>query len=421
MKPVSRAVMGLLLLACATAAQAGATLLRFAEVIDGTGEVLEGREIVVQDGLIIAVGNGLDGQYPEARVVDLGDLVALPGLIDVHVHVTYGLKAPSRGDAWAELLASAPGERLDAAARNARLTLAAGVTSARDLFAFDGLALQVRALIDNAVIPGPRLFVATDAIHPMTLPPPAEGVERDAVALLTREAQRRVDAGADWLKIFATTGSADDLTGEQIFFYPEIKAATDVAHAAGLRVAVHSYGATAVEDALRAGVDSIEHPVGLDDALLARWAKSDTVYVPTIDHNLYYAEHADEYGYDEATQAALRAFTAENVRTLRRAHAAGVRIAMGSDAVMTMFGRNTRELEWFVEAGMAPAEAIRAATVNGAKMLGQEGSLGRLRPGYAADVIAVAGNPLDDIRALSRNVQWVMKAGEIVVEREGRP
>lgn len=417
MRPAWQAVCGFLLLATVTTAHAGPTLFRFAMLIDGTGEVLEGREIVVDNGLIVAVGNNLDEQYPGATGIDLGHLVALPGLIDVHVHMTYGLGEPSRGDAWSELLASHPGERLVAATQNARATLATGVTSARDLFAFDGLDLQIRALINADIISGPRLFVATEAIHPMMLPPLADGAQRHSVAEIARQAQRRVEAGADWLKIFATTGSADDLTGEQILFYPEIKTATDIAHASGLRVAVHSYGAAAVEDALRAGVDSIEHAVGLNDEILRRWAKSETVYVPTIDHNAYYVEHADEYGYDEQTQAALRAFTTENVRTLRRAHDAGIRIAMGSDAVMTMFGRNTRELEWFIQAGMTPAEAIRAATVNGAALLGRQENLGRIQVGYAADVIAVGGNPLEDIRSLTRNVEWVMKAGKVVVER----
>jgi len=293
MKPVVRAMLCLLLFCCATA-QAGPMLLQFARLVDGTGEVLDAREIVVEDGLIVDVGNELHKRYPAAQVVDLDDLVALPGLIDVHVHMTYGLIEPSQGDAWSELFASPATERLVAGTRNARLTLATGVTSARDLFAFDGLASLLKALIDDDVVPGPRLFVAGEGIHPLTLTPVADGEQRDLVAEFTMQAKRRVEAGVDWVKIFATTGTADDLSGKQVFFYPEIKAATDVAHAAGLRVAVHSYGPDAVDDALRAGVDSIEHAVGLDDALIQRWAMTDTVYVPTIDHNLYYAEHRDE-------------------------------------------------------------------------------------------------------------------------------
>jgi len=416
MKSVIRMLFCIVLFGYGSVTLAKPTLLKFAMLIDGSGEVLDAREIVVNRGTITAIGNGLAAEYPDAKEIILEDLVAVPGLIDVHVHLTYGLAGPSQGDAWTELLATPAPDRLVEATRNARKTLRTGVTTARDLFAFDELDLQIKALIDNDVIPGPRLFVSGMAIHPFTLTPLADGEERDPVAEFTRFAQQRVAAGADWVKIFATTGSADDLTGKQIFFYPEIKAATDIAHAAGLRVAVHSYGPSAVRDALKAGVDSIEHPVGLSDELIERWAATDTVYVPTIDHNRYYADHRKEYGYNEAVEQDLQAFVKRNVESLRRAHAAGIKIAMGSDAVMTMFGQNTRELEWFVEAGMTTSEVLQAATVNGAALLGQKNTLGRLQKGFAADIVAVKGDPLSDIRSLTRKVRWVMKDGKVVVD-----
>jgi len=192
----------------------------------------------------------------------------------------------------------------------------------------------------------------------------------------------------------------------------EIAAATRTAHARGLKVALHAYGPSAVPDAIRAGVDSIEHAVDVNDDTLRAWAASGIPYVPTIDHNRYYADHRAEYGYNEATEKDLRDFTARNVDMLRRAHRAGIPIVFGSDAVMTMFGQNTRELVWFGEAGMKPEEVIRSATVNGAKLLGQDQVLGRLAPGYAADIIGVAGDPLADIATLATRVRWVMKAGK---------
>lgn len=408
-----------MLLCGGSSALAESTLLKFAMLIDGSGEVLDAKEIIVENGVITAIGNDLAATYPNAAEILLENLTALPGLIDVHVHMTYGLSGSSKGDAWNELFSTPAADRLVEATRNAQRTLDTGVTAARDLFAFDGLAYQLKALIDNDVIPGPRLFVAGEGIHPLTLTPLAEGEERDPVEEFSKQAQRRVAEATDWVKIFASTGTADDLTSTQLFFYPEIKAATDIAHAAGLRVAVHTYGAAAVDDALRAGVDSIEHPVGLDDEILVRWARTQTLYVPTIDHNRYYADHRKEYGYDEDVERDLREFVQRNVHDLRRAHAAGIRIAMGSDAVMTMFGQNTRELEWFVEAGMTTKEAIQAATLNGALLLGQEENLGRLRTGFAADIIAVEGNPLADIRALTRAVRWVMKGGQVVVDHRG--
>jgi len=157
--------------------------------------------------------------------------------------------------------------------------------------------------------------------------------------------------------------------------------------------------------------------VGLDDKLISQWAATDTVYVPTIDHNRYYADHRTEYGYDETIERNLREFVKENVETLRKMHAAGITIAMGSDAVMSGFGENTRDLEWFIKAGLSTREAIRAATVNGAALLGQEGRLGRIQTGFAADIVAVAGDPLSDIQAVTRNVRWVMKDGKVVVNR----
>ena len=411
--------LGIAMAATGQTAIAEPTLLRFAQLIDGTGEVLDVREIAVDNGRIIAIGNDLAERYPDSHTIDHGNLFALPGLIDVHVHVTYGLDGPPQGDAWNELFATPAPDRLVAATRNARKTLESGVTAARDLFAFDGLDFQLKALIDSDIVPGPRLFLSGEGIHPLILPPVAEGEQRDVVAEFTRQVERRIALGADWVKIFASTGTADDLTDEQIFFYPEIKAATETAHAAGLRVAVHSYGPSAVTDALNAGVDSIEHPVGLDDQLIERWATTTTVYVPTIDHNRYYADHRSEYGYDEAIEQNLRKFVERNVETLRKVHDAGITVALGSDAVMSGFGENTRDLEWFVEAGLSTEEAIRAATVNGARLLGQENHLGRLQPGFAADIIAVDGNPLQDIRALTRNVRWVMKGGRTVIDTTG--
>lgn len=404
----------LMLVSLAPGVSAEQTLLKFARMIDGTGYELPHRELLLADGVIVAVGDDLHLAYPAATRTELADLVAIPGMIDVHVHLTYGLQAVSKGDAWAELFASSASERLVAATVNAGKTLASGVTTVRDLSAFDGVDFQLKALVEAGVIKGPRIFSSGLGFHPLALPPVEAGQQRDLVAVFSTLAAERVEAGADWIKIFATTGSADDLSGEQIFHYPEIKAATDIAHAAGLRVALHAYGPSAVADALRAEVDSIEHPVGVGEETLKHWANTDIFYIPTIDHNRYYADHRDEYGYDENVVSDLRRFVSRNVESLRRARAAGVQVAFGSDAVMTMFGQNTRELEWFVEAGMTPAQALHAATMSGAELLGQAQFLGRLKAGYAADIVAVQGDPLTDVQAITRGVKWVMKDGDVV-------
>src|SRR5262249_11074507 len=205
--------------------------------------------------------------------------------------------------------------------------------------------------------------------------------------------------------------------GHQTFTYDEMKAAVDLAHQMGKRIAIHSYGPDGARDAVRAGADSIEHATDLDDETLAEMARRKTVYVPTIDHNRYYAEYRHQFGYGPEVAERLRGYLRRNLETARRAHKAGVRFAMGSDAVFTMFGQNTRELGWFVKAGMTPAEALATATAHGAALLGKEHSLGAIAPGYEADLVAVDGDPLRDINVVIDHVQWVMKGGTVVVDR----
>jgi imidazolonepropionase-like amidohydrolase len=155
----------------------------------------------------------------------------------------------------------------------------------------------------------------------------------------------------------------------------------------------------------------------MDDATIAEMARRRTVYVPTVEHNRYYIEHRDEFGYDDVIVKNLEDYVQRNMATLRKAIKAGVPIAMGSDAVFTGFGENARELERFVEAGMSPAEALRTATTTGASLLGMSNALGAIAPGYLADIVAVDGDPLADIRAVTRRVVWVMKDGKVVVNR----
>jgi imidazolonepropionase-like amidohydrolase len=155
----------------------------------------------------------------------------------------------------------------------------------------------------------------------------------------------------------------------------------------------------------------------MDDETIAEMVRRKTFYVPTIDHNRYYAEYRDQFGYGPEVADRSTAYVERNLETARRAFKAGVRFAMGSDAVFMMFGQNTRELGWFVRAGMTPAQALAAATTNGAALLGMETSLGAVLPGYYADIVAVEGDPLADINVVINNVRWVMKGGIIVVDR----
>jgi imidazolonepropionase-like amidohydrolase len=183
----------------------------------------------------------------------------------------------------------------------------------------------------------------------------------------------------------------------------------------GKKIAIHSYGPEGARDAVRAGCDSLEHAVDIDDATLAEMAQRKIYYVPTIDHNRYYVDAAQEYGFRPGSTERLNAYIARNVETARRAWKAGVRFAMGSDAVYTMFGQNTRELGWFVKIGMTPAQALRTATGNAADLLGMTDDLGAIAPGRYGDLVAVEGDPLGDIQMAISKVRGVMKGGAVVV------
>jgi arabinogalactan endo-1,4-beta-galactosidase len=200
-----------------------------------------------------------------------------------------------------------------------------------------------------------------------------------------------------------------------------MKAAVDAAHALGKRIAIHSYGPNGGRDAVRAGTNTLEHSVDLDDATLALMVKQGTIYVPTIDHNRYYADFRADYGYTDDQARGLDAFRARNTESARRAIKAGVKVAMGSDAVHMMFGQNTRELGLLVQAGMTPLGALRAATITGAEVLGMQDRIGRVARGYYADIAAVEGNPATDVNATIYGVKWVMKGGKVVVDKRAAP
>jgi len=308
------------------------------------------------------------------------------------------------------------------AQENARKTLETGVTTVRDLGSFEYMDIAMRDLINRGSMVGPRMFVAGYGLYPTMSPytdaPQAlAGGLADGVDQVMKAVRQQIAAGADVVKIYGSTGSADDVTGFQTYTYEEMKAAVDIAKERGKRVAIHSYGPDGARDAVRAGAQSVEHAIDIDDATLREMARRGVTYVPTVDHNRYYAEHAAEFGYGDSAVAHLNGYRAKNLETLRRAFRARVPIAMGSDAVFTMFGENTRELGWFVKAGMTPAQALAAATTSGAALLGEEKDLGAVAPGYYADLVGVQGDPETDINAVIHGVRWVMKGGEVVVDR----
>ncbi|OGX87813.1 amidohydrolase [Hymenobacter glacialis] len=410
----------LLFATCPSWVSAQVKALRFGQVIDGRGRVIPNAVILVKTDRIVAVGPEKDVIVPAtAEILDLRAYTAIPGLIDAHTHMTfYWDKAPGTTP-WQQLGTLGPAVTVFLAQENARKTLETGVTTVRDLGSSDNMDLAMRALINRGAMHGPRMFVAGNGLHISSSPYKVGAVpdpgQCDGVAEVQRVARQQLAAGADWIKMYGSTGSDQDVTGFQTFGYEEMKAAADVAHRTGKRIAIHSYGPDGARDAVRAGTNTVEHAIDLDDATLAAMARQGTIYVPTVEHNRYYIAHRAEYGYDSTIVAGLNQYVAKNFETLKRAVKARVKIAMGSDAVFTGFGENTRELAWFVKAGMSPAQALRTATVTGAEMLGMEGSLGALLPGYYADIVAVEGDPLKDINVVIDHVKWVMKAGQVEV------
>jgi imidazolonepropionase-like amidohydrolase len=396
-----------LVVACNTARAQQLQALRFARVVDGSGAVVEGGVVIVSADTVLRVQDARAAIPRDAKIVDLTRYSAIPGMIDVHTHITYSYDPESGLDPWNQ------GRREPDVVRkfqleNMRHTLESGVTTIRDLGASNYVDIALRDSVNKGVYVGPRMFVA------------GVGLSRRRLtndSLVAAAVKANVDRGADYIKMFGSTGSGADVTGTETFPFEAMKVAVEAAKQYGKRVAIHSYGPVGGRDAVFAGTTTLEHSIDLDDETLAEMVKRGTYYVPTIDHNRYYAEYAKDFRYTPQQVAALDSFRLLNTATAKKAFQAGVRFGMGSDAVFHMFGQNTRELGFYAQIGMTPAQALATATVNGAAILGMEKRLGRIAPGYFADIVAVDGNPAKDIVAVINGVKWVMKGGVVVVDR----
>jgi len=384
--------------------QPSTVTLRFGHVWDGT-HLLDDVIIAVDAGKIVSVDEGQ--RHAPKDAIDLRGYTALPGLIDLHTHITYY---------WDRKPGTRPlGQRrrpavtVFLAQENARRTLETGVTTIRDLGASGDADFAMRDLVAMGAMIGPRMFVAGQGISA------GRGWTPDPDAM-RKSAEDRIKSGSDWVKVYGSRGSFDSVDTTQTITFDEMKAIVDAAHALGHRVAIHSYGPSGVKDAVRAGADSIEHGIDLDDETLADMVRRGTVWVPTIDHNRYYVDAKDDFEFKPEAIPPLQDYIAKNLESTRRAVKAGVKIGMGSDAVYSMFGQNTRELEWMVKAGMTPAQALATATTTAAELLEQKDRLGRIAPGFAADIVAIEGKPLENIGDVITGVRWVMKDGIVVVE-----
>ena len=400
--------------------------IRFGKLWDGKGKVWTNAIVIVEGEKIRDVTTDAAAVPAGAQIVDLSGYTGLPGLIDVHTHMTIYTDETPGQPMLKQLTANPPAVEVFLARKGALRTLEAGVTTVRDLGSDQYEDIAMRDLINRGEMVGPRMFVCGYGLYITNTPYkpgptyPAGGIA-DGVPEVLRAVRQQIAAGADVIKLYASTGTDDDTTQFQTYSYEEIKAAVDAAHQFGKKIAIHSYGPDGARDAVRAGTDSLEHATDLDDATIAEMARRGTFYVPTIDHNRYYLDNWQKIGYADGFQEKTKAFIARNLESARKAHRAGVKFAMGSDAIYTMFGENTRELAWFVKAGMTPEQALQTATSNAAALLGKEKELGAVAPGYFADLVAVQGDPLTDIDAAINKVKWVMKAGAVVADKTKTP
>ena len=396
--------------------------VKFGKLWDAHGKLWTNAIVLIEDDKIKSVTTNSSDIPAHAQIIDLSKFTGLPGLIDVHTHMTIYTDETPGQPMLKQLTANPPAVEVFLARKGALRTLEAGVTTVRDLGSDQYEDIAMRDLINHGEMVGPRMFVCgygltvTSTPYKPGLNSPAGGIA-DGVPEVLRAVRQQIAAGADVIKLYASTGTDDDVTQFQTYSYDEIKAAVDTAHQFGKKIAIHSYGPDGARDAVRAGTDSLEHATDMDNATIQEMARRGTFYVPTIDHNRYYLDNWQKIGYADGFQEKTKAFIERNFETARKAFKAGVKFAMGSDAIYTMFGENTRELGWFVKAGMTPEQALRTATTNAAELLGKPTELGAVAPGYFADLVAVEGDPLANIDVAIHNVRWVMKSGMVVVDK----
>ncbi|MGH7294002.1 MAG: amidohydrolase family protein, partial [Polyangiaceae bacterium] len=357
----------------------------------------------IDDGRIVFEGSRVEVLGPASRTpsegheLDLRPLFCMPGLVDAHTHLT----------SYAQEKATDDLEKHRAeAARNAALTLRAGVTSVRDLGGGEGVDLWLRDRIGAGALPGPRMQCAGSQIGADG----AVGGPAGAKAAVDAHAE----AGFDVIKLFATGGAQNPVT---LMTAQELLAATEEAHARKLRVAVHAITSEGIDRSIAAGVDSIEHGSQLSVGEARAMVESGITLVPTLYLLRYYIEDADRLGFSADHVAELQHMVEQYVVPYEQRFpsllATGVKVAMGSDAFMALHGKNARELSYLVKAGMTPEQALRAATATSATLLGWKSSVGSLAPGAYADVIAMKDDPRKDVSAME-HVSVVIKGGAVV-------
>ncbi|MFN4240350.1 MAG: amidohydrolase family protein [Erythrobacter cryptus] len=390
-------------------------------IADAAAEPSGPATIVIEDGRIVSIIPG-HGEVAADRTIDLAGKTVLPGLIDLHTHLT----GDPGGDFWKE--ATEPDEwDVVVGAKNARLTALAGFTTVREAGSGRATAFALRRGTAEGLVPGPRIIAAGPPLAIIGGHGDTNGFRPEVNELLDRgftctgpvECAAKVrlasQNGADVIKITATGGvlSQQGRGLEAHFTFEEMKAIADTAHSLGLKVMAHAHGARGIELAARAGIDSIEHGTYLDEAAARAMKASGSVLVPTLMALQGVSEGLGKGVYTPVVEAKIRAVQPLMDSLVRRARQFGVTVAFGTDAGVYQHGRNAEELALMRAQGMSDREVLASATTVAAKVLGMESQIGRLAPGYSADIIAVEGNPLTDIRVLEK-VGFVMVRGRVI-------
>jgi len=437
MKPVACKLLAsaLLLLpaVCPTAAQnstsvpAKRVVVRAGKLLDvKTGRTLTDQAIVIEGDKIVSLGPASTAQIPAvAIVIQLPGATVLPGLIDAHTHLTFN---PSFG--YQSLAISIPREALTGA-HNARLTLEAGFTTVRNVGARGYSDVALRDAINAGDVPGPRMLVSGPALSitgghcdndllPYEYHASSDGAA-DGVENVQHKVREIIKYGADVIKVCATGGvmsKGDDPNAAQ-YTLEEMKAIVADAHRLGRKVAAHAHGAQGAIWASEAGVDSIEHGHLMNDAAIATLKKNGTYLVPTLYLVDWQKQNADVANLPDYAKRKMEMVSEMGKANAKKAFEAGVKIGLGTDAAVYPHGLNAHELAVYVGLGMTPLQAIQTATISDAELLGWSDRIGTLDPGKWADIIAVDGDPLQDVSTL-QHVKFVMKGGEVVKNEYGK-
>jgi len=403
------------------------TVIHAGKLLDKPGNPPRGPStLIIRNGKIAELLSGHQPGPAGATLIDLKDKFVLPGLIDSHVH----LDSDAGGNAaLIEAVTDSPAHAAYRAAGNAKKTLMAGFTTVRNMGDGTGATLALRDAVAAGELPGPRIIdagrsISTTSGHMDATLSVSEDLHAsigqenlcDGVESCRQAIRKQVRRGVDVIKI-ATTGGVNSRIGAGLgrqLFDDEVKALVDTAHLYGKKVAVHAHGDDGVNIALAAGADSIEHGTMLTDESIKLFKAAGAYYVPTLSTVNGYLERlaANPNAYPPDVLAKVQWRIGVTGKSLAKAYPAGVKIAFGTDAGVSKHGRNADEFELMVKHGMPASAAIQAATMNAATLLGVEKEVGSLEPGKAADVIAVAGDPITDITTL-KSVRFVMKDGRV--------